>query len=94
MSKEKVLDETETTNCLGTPHNVILFNDEVHSMDEVMIQVIVSLNCTEKRAYELVMMAHSKGRAIVFTGGLEVCELKEGMLKSPPAHLKTAIEVA
>ena len=94
MSREKTVEDTETTNCLGTPHNVILFNDSHHSFDEVTLQIIAAIRCSESRASEIAMRAHSYGRAIVFTGALETCELKEAILKSPPAQLRTAIEKA
>lgn len=93
MSREKIKDKAETTNCLGTPHNVILFNDTHHSFDEVMLQ-LVAMGCSPSRAHELTMKAHSLGRAIVYTGALETCELKEAILAGPPASLRTAIEPA
>jgi ATP-dependent Clp protease adapter protein ClpS len=89
--KDKVKDSGTT---LGPPHNVILFNDSSHSFDEVTMMIVAAIKCTPSRASELAMEAHSKGQAIVFSGTLEVCELKEMILSGPPAALITSIESA
>lgn len=44
---------------------VILHNDEEHSMDEVVVQLVKALNCTFPRAQELMLRVHNEGRATV-----------------------------
>jgi ATP-dependent Clp protease adaptor protein ClpS len=83
---------TDTTNLLGKPHNVILFNDESHSMDEVVSQLMKATGCTISRANQIMMEAHNAGRAIAFSGGLERCEHVESILAQ--IHLGTQIEQA
>jgi len=87
--KDKVKDSGTT---LGPPHNVLLFNDTHHSFDEVTMMIVATIQCTPSRASEIAMEAHSKGQAIVFTGTLEVCELKEMILSAPPVNLITSIQ--
>lgn len=89
--KDKVKDSGTT---LGPPHNVILFNDASSSFDAVIHQIVATIKCSPGKAGELAMEAHSKGQVIVFTGTLEVCELKEMILSGPPASLTTNIEPA
>ena len=89
--KDKVKDSGTT---LGPPFNVILFNDSSHSFDEVIHQIVATIKCSPSRASDLANEADSKGQAIVFTGTLEVCELKDMILSGPPAALVTNIEPA
>jgi ATP-dependent Clp protease adapter protein ClpS len=91
LLKDKVKDSGTT---LGPPHNVLLFNDSVHSFEEVTIMIMATIKCDANRAAELANEAHSKGQAIVFSGTLETCELKEMILSGPPAALTTSIESA
>ena len=81
--------DTNTTNLFGTPHNVILFNDEAHSMDEVVLQLMKATRCDAGRATQIMMEAHNMGRAIAFTGPLERCEMVESVL----AEIKLRTEI-
>lgn len=92
ITKDKVKDKTDIT--LGRPHNVILFNDSVHSFDQVINQIVKAIKCNAAHASSIAMQAHSKGQAIVFTGNLERCELVDSILAGPPANLRTKIEEA
>ena len=84
--------DINTSNILGQPHKVLLFNDSVHSMDEVSVQIIKAINCTPERAVAIMYEAHSKGTTIVFTGSKERCEHVESILAGPPTRLITSIE--
>jgi ATP-dependent Clp protease adaptor protein ClpS len=86
------LIDTSTTNILGSPYNVILFNDESHSMLEVTAQIIKATHCSAGRAAQIMHEAHTTGRAICFSGSLERCELVEEILAE--IRLGTRIEQA
>lgn len=86
------LIDTSTTNILGSPYNVIIFNDEEHSMVEVTAQIIKATHCSAGRAAAIMHEAHTTGRAICFSGGLEKCELVEEILSE--IRLGTKIEKA
>lgn len=86
------INDTDTTTLLGKPCNVILFNDESHSMQEVSRQIIKAIHCGVEKAMNIMFEAHSTGRAIVFTGNRERCELVESILSE--IQLRTAIEPA
>src|SRR5271168_3483474 len=46
------------------PYNVILLNDDHHSMPFVMEVLIKALGCTKERAFEFMLEAHTSGRAV------------------------------
>jgi len=95
MPMEVIKDKVQDSGIgLGPPYNVLLFNDNHHSFDEVILMIVAAIKCSPSRAAELANEAHSKGQAIVFTGTLETCELKEMILSGPPAALTTKIEPA
>ncbi len=52
---------------------VILYNDDFHSFEEVIGQLIKALNCSSARAVYLTMKAHSEGKAVVFKGEYLKC---------------------
>lgn len=84
--------DTDTTNLLGKPYNVILFNDDHHDMMEVSAQIIKATHCSAERAIAIMLEAHTTGRAIVFSGTRERCELVEDILAE--IRLGTKIEPA
>ena len=92
ITKDKVKDKTNIN--LGRPHSVILFNDTIHSFDEVISQIVKAIKCTAGHASGLANKAHSEGQAVVFTGNLERCELVDSILGGAPVNLRTKIEEA
>jgi ATP-dependent Clp protease adaptor protein ClpS len=64
------------------PHNVILENDDYHSMDFVVEVLIKVLGCTMQRALVLMLEAHNSGRAIIWTGSKEGAELKVEQIRT------------
>jgi ATP-dependent Clp protease adaptor protein ClpS len=64
------------------PYHVILENDDYHSFEFVMEVLCKTLGCTEQRAYQLTLQAHTTGRAVVWTGSREVAELKVDLIHS------------
>ena len=87
-----IKNDTTTEHLLGKPYNVILFNDDHHNMIEVSAQIIKATGCSPERAINIMMTAHTQGRAICFTGNRERCEHVESILAQ--IQLGTAIEQA
>src|SRR3954451_2367966 len=73
-TKTEPRDETRTRRI--PPYNVILENDDHHSMEFVVEVLQKSLGFSVERAVEHMMQAHSTGRSVVYTGPKEVAELK------------------
>jgi ATP-dependent Clp protease adapter protein ClpS len=89
-----IINEVNTANIFGQPHNVILFNDDHNDMYSVSAQIIKATQCTPERAIAIMYEAHTKGSAVAFTGSKERCEHVESILAGPPTRLATAIEPA
>ena len=76
---------------IGTPAKVILFNDEVHTFDEVIGQLIKAIRCDSTKAEALAWEVHTKGKACVFEGQMNECVKISGILEQ--IALQTQIEV-
>ena len=64
------------------PYNVILLNDDNHSMEFVIEVLSKALGYSVERCYQLMMQAHTSGRAVVWTGPKEVAELKAEQIRT------------
>src|SRR5947209_6515766 len=64
------------------PYHVILENDDDHSFEFVVVVLRKALGCSQERAFLLTNEAHTKGRAVVWTGPKEVAELKAEQIQT------------
>lgn len=88
LERPELEDEVLTQD----PARVILFNDEIHTFDEVIAQLIKAIHCTGGKAESLAMEVHTKGKAMVFVGELPRCMEVSGILEE--IKLMTQIEVS
>jgi ATP-dependent Clp protease adaptor protein ClpS len=58
------------------PYHLILANDDHHSQDFVVNVLRKILGLPMEKAVQLMLEAHTSGRAVVWTGPKEVAELK------------------
>jgi ATP-dependent Clp protease adapter protein ClpS len=72
------------------PWNVILLNDDVHSFDEVILQIIKATGCSIETAHEVAWKAHTEGEAVCYTGPRERCEHVASVLEQ--IELRVRIE--
>lgn len=72
---------TETRPGIAKPARVIVYNDDWHSFDEVIRQLIKATGCDEARAEGHAYTVHTQGRAQVFDGPREDCERVAGVLR-------------
>jgi ATP-dependent Clp protease adaptor protein ClpS len=79
-TKPKAKEETGTRQV--PPYHVILENDDHHSCDFVVDVLRKALGFSEQRAIQIMFEAHTKGRAIAWTGPKEVAELKVEQISS------------
>ena len=68
----EVIDD-ETSTGTGFGNRVILFNDSVHTFDEVTSQIMLAVGASEKEAFRLAYIVDSRGSAIVYIGEMEDC---------------------
>ena len=58
---------------IGLASRVILFNDDWHSFEEVITQLIKATKCTFEQARDRTFEVHVKGSSIVFNGPMSNC---------------------
>lgn len=73
------------------PAKVVLFNDEVHTFDEVIVQIIRATGCDLSKAEALTWEVHHSGKAIVFIGELLKCTQVSSVLEE--IELLTQVEI-
>lgn len=77
----ETIAQEEVEEAIQTPWRLILYNDEVHTFEEVIQQLIKALKCGRGRAEELTLKVHSEGKAIVFEGEFEECLKRDYILR-------------
>lgn len=71
--RELMRDKEQQDDESAGGFRVILYNDEIHSVDEVVLQIQKATGCDLEKAIEIMLEAHTRGRAICFRGGREEC---------------------
>lgn len=74
--KEKdvlVAEEEDTDEEIDNPWKLILYDDDVHTFDEVINQIRKALGCSMTKAQDLTFKVHNEGKAIVYEGAFEEC---------------------
>jgi ATP-dependent Clp protease adapter protein ClpS len=69
---ETELVEAEETR-VQAPWRVLLFDDDTHTFDEVIVQLVRATGCSWERAEAHAWTVHSKGKDTVYTGEFEKC---------------------
>ena len=84
-------EEKDTDVLVEQPAKVILFNDEIHSFDEVIGQIIKATGCDTTKAEALTWEVHTSGKAMVFEGQMDNCLKVSHILEE--IALNTQIEI-
>ena len=90
-SVPRVEIEKDIDVAIQEPATVILFNDEIHTFDEVIDQLIKALRCDTTKAEALTWEVHNSGKAAVYKGEMSECLKVNGVLEEIALH--TQIEV-
>lgn len=77
----QVEEEEATEERLDEPWSVILYNDDVHTFDEVITQLIKATGCSSSEAEKLAWTVHTEGKATVYEGPFEECFEVQGVLR-------------
>ena len=80
----EIIEDTDTLDLLAS--RVILYNDDWHSFDEVIAQIIKATNCSFEKARSLTFEVHVKGKAVVFSGELKECLRVSSILEEIALH--------
>jgi ATP-dependent Clp protease adapter protein ClpS len=78
---EDVLIDDDIGTHIGDPWKVILYNDNIHTFDEVILQLQKATGCNVQRAEQIAYAAHTKGKAIAFSGEFNECYRVAGVLR-------------
>jgi ATP-dependent Clp protease adapter protein ClpS len=81
MPQEQTKPLTVVQEDIETSWRVILFNDEEHTFDEVINQIIKATRCSKARAEELTNEVHFQGKANVYEGSFMECMKVSGILQ-------------
>jgi len=87
---DTIIDESVddgTGNGLGT--KVVLFNDNYHTFEQVINQLMKAINCSEETAFYHANTIHTKGQSTVFKGDIQKCLRVSQILNE--INLKTQI---
>ena len=84
---EQISDpEIEEETDIDLECRVILFNDDWHTFDEVIDQLIKAINCSFDVARGFAFEVHVRGKAVVFTGDLQKCLRVSSILEEIALH--------
>jgi ATP-dependent Clp protease adaptor protein ClpS len=81
---ELVADDVETI--IEVPVKVLLFNDNIHTFDEVIGQVCKAIDCSEPHAEKVAWEVHTKGKSLVFDGDISQCLRVSSVLEEIGLH--------
>ena len=81
---------TDISSAFEKTCNVILWNDDVNSLDHVVVAVSVVVGCSPAKAFEVAKEAHTKDRAVAATETRERAELFQEQFAT--LNLKTTLE--
>lgn len=64
------------------PYNLILLNDDYHSVDYVIRMMTALFNFSKEKGNKIAKEVHEKGRVIILTGTKEYVEFKQDQIHS------------
>ena len=75
MSTETLPEaEEKTSTVVIEPWNVILLNDDLHTFEEVILQLMKATGCSVETAQEITWEVHTEDQALCYSGPKERCE--------------------
>lgn len=86
QTQELELMEVGTSDSSTSPAKVILFNDEWHTFEEVINQIIKAIKCTHEHAEGITWEVHNKGKACVYAGDMNECLRVSSVLEEIQLH--------
>lgn len=84
LGEPEIIEEESTGADL--PAKVILFNDDWHTFEEVIVQLMKATGCGRERAEALTWEVHTRGKAAVYEGTLTECLQVSSILEEIALH--------
>lgn len=66
---------------IDAPWKVVLYNDDIHTFDEVILQLQKAIGCSAQRAESIAFEAHHRGKAVAYSGEFNECFRVMGVLR-------------
>jgi len=79
-----IIEEEDVT--VGLESKVILYNDEWHTFDEVIVQIMKAVSCSFDQARDKAFEVHVRGMAMIFNGEFKVCLRVSSVLEEIALH--------
>ncbi|MEK7263411.1 MAG: ATP-dependent Clp protease adaptor ClpS [Bacteroidota bacterium] len=89
--EHEIIEDDDENVLTIEPTKVILFNDEIHSFDEVIGQIIKATGYDYVKAEAITWEVHSRGKAVVYIGEILKCLSISSVLEE--IRLMTHVEV-
>jgi ATP-dependent Clp protease adapter protein ClpS len=70
---EEIEESTDDGTGSGLGTKVIVFNDNYHTFDQVINQLMIAIKCSEETAFYHAKTIHEKGQSTVYKGKIERC---------------------
>jgi len=78
---EDVLIDDDIGIRIDAPWKVVLYNDNIHTFDEVILQLQKATGCSAQRAEKIAFEAHHRGKAVAYSGEFNECFGVMGVLR-------------
>lgn len=82
-------NETDTGTNLHHKYRVVLFNDDYHTFEQVIVQIMRAIMCSRLQAESHTKDVHNNGSSVIFAGTIEKALRVSAMLEE--IGLKTEI---
>lgn len=81
-------EESAAADSSGDAHRVILYNDDIHSFDDVVRQVQKATGVSTEDAFAITLQAHETGRAACYAGSHDACVKVADILREIGLHVE------
>ena len=88
-----VIDKVDTIHITGLnePYKVIVYNDQIHTFDQVIIQLVKATHCKRQDAKAKAEEIHTRGKAVVFVGEPAKCFEVSAVLDEIKLHVNIEV---
>ena len=90
VAEPDVLADPTDETLLDTPWRVILFDDDIHTFEDVILQLMKATGCSAQQGEKHAWTVHTRGKDLVYEGEFFECFRVQGVLKE--IQLVTEIE--
>ena len=77
----EVDEEVAVEDRVETPWRVVLYDDDVHTFDDVIVQLMKAVGCSPEQGARHAWTVHTEGKDCVYTGEFFECMRVQGVLR-------------